>query len=669
MLCLAGCNKELDRAGEAGITVNATIGNLTKVSYQGNATSFTEGDKIIVYGWTGTADAVPVNRVVNGVVNTLGADGKWTPQDKMIWQSSTGKHYFLGVYPARTIGDFKMASFKLNPSNFTESDILIATNLGGVTSKDGAVDLEFRHAMAKMVVNLRFGTEWESVPAVSKVSVAAKTGAEINYLDPHALYATGDASDINLVALASAPDGFSYSYSGLQVPQEGVRRITVVVNDEEYLYGAPVDIPLESGKITTIELAVKGRALVEAGSVTISDWADGTGLPGGAAVIDQGDQINFATNNKSMESALIANPNVNIFPDNIITKYEASLVTSLEVLFGDKLYNGANYNSFDEFQYFTGITTIPEGSFKGWNNLTSITLPESITKIKGGGRSEGPFVDCPKLESIKGKFTVDDKMIVFDGKLLKVAETATSITIPDGVERIGRKAFYKSNVEEITIPASVRVIGDNAFEYSQVEYVKFAMNGTDFATATSNVDSLAENSFAHCFRLTGFDGPEKGTSTVRVTPDNMCLCRDTTLYAFAMGSGLTEYVIPESANVHRLAADVFSAKSFSYSSAYPSAVQWKKIGLPSTLTDIGDHAFSAQEANMQVWFKGENPPKVVAGAFDDVSKITFFVPAVKKNDGTVDTEASNQRISQFKQVLGPYANCISYDDWPFVSTP
>ena len=656
ILCLAGCNKELGRADKAGIIINASIGNLTKVNNDGITTRFTAGDKISVYGWTGSGASVPGKRCVDGVTNTLGSDGSWTPEEKMLWQSSSEKHYFLGVFPVRKITDFTADDYTLDPFKYTESDLLIATNLDGVTAKDGPVDLVFRHAMAKTVVNLKFGTDWDTTPAVSSVSVSAKTAAGINYLGTPVVSAKGDASDVSLAALASAPAGFAYSYSGLQVPQTGVRKITIIIGNDTYVYEAAGDIPLVSGKITTIELVVKGRALVEVGSVTLSDWADGADLPGGAAAVGDDTPIVFDNNNQSMASALVGNPKVNINHDNCISRYEASVVRSLEDLFGDQLYTGANYNSFNEFQYFTGITTIPAGSFKNWNNLTSIKLPESITKIEGGGKSDGPFVNCPKLEKIEGKFTVGNS-VIYNGTLLKVAETLTDYTIPDYVKIIGKWAFYKSNVEAITIPSSVEIIRDHAFEYSQLESVTFAMNGTDPATATAYVDSLAYNSFAHCFRLTGFYGPEQGTSTVRVTPDNLCLCLDTTLFAFAMRTKRTEYAIPESAGVHMLAPGVFSAVSSNSSStsnpsADPSAVQLQKIGLPSTITHIANQAFSAQKALSEVWFKGENPPVVEDGAFNDISAITFYVPI----DGTV---------SQFQNALGNGAACIFYVTWPF----
>ena len=656
LLMLTGCAKEQGRDDIGSITVEASIGTMTKVQYEndGTGTKFTAGDKIAVYSWVGSADEVPATRVVDGVVNTLGTDGKWTPESPMLWKSSRDSHYFLGVFPARTITDFKADNYTLDPADYTASDLLVATNLGGVTASDGPVELEFGHAMAKLVVNLKFVKEWETTPSVSDVIVSAKTSAEINYLGNPVVTANGDVSDVGLAALASAPDGYAVSYSGLQVPQAGVCKITVVIGNNEYVYEAANDIPLRSGKYTTLGLAVVGQSLVEVESVTLSDWADGADLPGGAAAIDYGVPISFDPNNQSMASLLVGNPKVNINNDHQITSYEARMVNSLEDLFGDELYNGANYNSFDEFQYFTGITTIPAGSFKNWNNLTSITLPLSITTIEGGdGTADGPFMYCPKLGTIKGKFSVDNKMLVYNRSLLKVAETETSITIHDDIESIGSYAFYKSNVEDITIPSSVKTIYDHAFEYSQLESVTFAMDGTDPATATSYVNSLAENSFVHCFRLKYFNGPTNPASSVWVTSDRLGLCLGTTMYAYAMGSTPTEVIIPESSGIETLAENVFCAKSSNSSTPYPSAVQLTMLTLPSTLTHIGKGAFSAQQAGMEIRFKGENPPVVEDGAFANTSAntITIYVPAVM-NGAEVDVDATNARIAKFETAMG-----------------
>ena len=285
LLSLAGCGKEMAPEGAGGITVQASIGTMTKVSYNGASTSFTAGDRIAVYAWTGGAAQVPSNRVVNGEVNTF--DGTaWTPANPMEWDGLTKAHYFLGITPVAAVTDFTADPYTLDPSNYTDCDLLIATSLDGITPSAAPVDLTFTHAMGKLNVNLKFRSEFGGTPAVTSVSVKAKKTATVNYLTK-AVTATGDASEVDIPAAATAATGYSLSFSGLQVPQDGVRVVTVTIAGNEYVYESATDIPLESGKYTTLGLVV-GKDKVELASVEVADWTAGTDLPGGEAVLQKG---------------------------------------------------------------------------------------------------------------------------------------------------------------------------------------------------------------------------------------------------------------------------------------------------------------------------------------------------------------------------------------------
>nr|MCR5018777.1 fimbrillin family protein [Bacteroidales bacterium] len=215
LLVLSGCNREVapDVSGE--ITVRASIG-ATKVTNQGDASAFEAGDQIAVYAWMGGATEVPATRVVDGVKNTLGTDGKWTPEKPMLWKTVTDTHYFLGVFPAKDITDFTADPYTLNPAEYTASDLLIATNLDGVKASGGDVPLVFSHAMAKLNVNLKFRSQWDATPTVTSVTVTAKKTATVNYLTK-AVTATGNASEVDIPAAATAATGYALSYSGLQV--------------------------------------------------------------------------------------------------------------------------------------------------------------------------------------------------------------------------------------------------------------------------------------------------------------------------------------------------------------------------------------------------------------------------------------------------------------------
>ncbi len=272
LLLPAGCTKDLRPADAGAITVEASIGAPTKVAYDGDKSSFASGDQIAVYAWTGSSTEVPATRVVDGVVNTF--DGSaWTPASLMRWKSETDAHYFLGVSPVRSIASFTEDAFSLTPGDFTASDLLIATNTGGVTASGGPVALGFSHVMAKLDVNLNFRSQWGGTPTVTSVNVTAKSSASVNYL-AKAVTATGTAAAVSLTALESPASGFARSYSGLQVPQSGVRQIVVRIGDADFVYEAGENIPLVPGKVTTVNLIV-GRDKIVPGGLTITDWVSG----------------------------------------------------------------------------------------------------------------------------------------------------------------------------------------------------------------------------------------------------------------------------------------------------------------------------------------------------------------------------------------------------------
>ena len=281
-LLLLACTKDFRPADGGLITVEAGIGTMTKVTTDGVASSFETGDRIAVYAWTGSAAAVPAERAVDGVVNTLGSDGKWTPASQMLWKPGSDAHYFLGVSPVRAVSDFTADAVTLS-GDYAKDDLLFAKRLEGLTPGTTPVTLTFEHAMARLTVNLKVRNEFGASPAVS-VSVTAKSGATVNYLT-QAVTATGDASAHSLTAAASSPTGYTDSFSGIQVPQEGVRTITITVAGQDFVYEAGEDIPLKSGHHTTLGLIV-GKDKIELSGVSVSDWTAGSAIAGGEAKRD-----------------------------------------------------------------------------------------------------------------------------------------------------------------------------------------------------------------------------------------------------------------------------------------------------------------------------------------------------------------------------------------------
>ncbi len=275
LLSLAACSKFPGRSRE--ITIRAGIGSLTKVAATGDKAAFEAGDRIAVYAWTGGKTAVPAIRVVDGVANTF--DGtSWTPAAQMLWDDDKSAHYFLGVYPVHAVTDFTADAYTLDPADQKASDLLLATNLTGLTPSSTPVELAFSHAMARLDVNLSFRNQWETTPTVTAVSATAKKTATVNLLTA-AITATGDAAKVVLAKKSDA------AWSGLQIPQAGLRTITITIDGKDYVFTHNADIPLKAGQYTTVNLFV-GRDKIDVGSMTISNWITGTTIDGGEALDD-----------------------------------------------------------------------------------------------------------------------------------------------------------------------------------------------------------------------------------------------------------------------------------------------------------------------------------------------------------------------------------------------
>ena len=274
-LVLASCGK---LSGDSRvISIEAGIGSPTKSS--AGPAAFPAGGQLSLYAWLGGATAVPSTLVVNGVTNTF--DGTtWTPSAPMLWDDKSSAHYFLGISPARAVTNFKADPYTLDPANEAASDLLIATNLDGLTPSNIPVPLSFSHAMARLDVNLTFRNQWETNPTVVSVKVDAKKTATVDYLS-RLFTVSGSTEAVPLMALTND------TWRGLQIPQSGVHVITVRIDDKDFVYTHNTDIPLAGGQYTTVNLNV-GRDKIELSKtgITISDWIAGDTISGGEAQDD-----------------------------------------------------------------------------------------------------------------------------------------------------------------------------------------------------------------------------------------------------------------------------------------------------------------------------------------------------------------------------------------------
>lgn len=134
--------------------------------------------------------------------------------------------------------------------------------------------------------------------------------------------------------------------------------------------------------------------------------------------------ITFADAN--VKALCVANWDTN--GDGELSEAEAAAVTDLSAVFQSK----STITSFNELNYFTGLTSIEDYAFSGCTGLTSITIPNSVTQL-----GYWSFNECTSLESI----TFPSSLKILGQSSFRACESLTSITIPSNVTTVGSCPF------------------------------------------------------------------------------------------------------------------------------------------------------------------------------------------------------------------------------------
>ena len=375
--------------------------------------------------------------------------------------------------------------------------------------------------------------------------------------------------------------------------------------------------------------------------------------------------------------------------DGELSYEEAAAVTIIGTVFE----NNSTITTFDEFRFFTNVTALgtiiqskATGGFQGCTSLTSIILPESITKISGNtfkGCSSlsviaipqavsemtgTPFDGCSNLQRVEItnlaswcniNFVDQGNPLSYAHHLYMDGYEVTFLTIPEGVTCIGRYAFRGcTGLTNVSIPEGVTEIGAGAFGSCtgltrvsiSESVIKIGSSAFGNCTGLQRVDitnlqawcgisfsSLSSNPLSQAHHLY-IDGSEITSLTI---PNGTQYIKP---YAFCNCFYITDVTIPGSVNTigsfafsecsNLSSVTILEGVTSINESAFENCA-FSTVSIPSTVSSIGIHAFYFIE-NLESFYSYPITPPTLSAGFEarylfgeliNISNLRIYVPA------------------------------------------
>lgn len=142
--------------------------------------------------------------------------------------------------------------------------------------------------------------------------------------------------------------------------------------------------------------------------------------------------------------------------------------------------------SLEKVTFCDGITRVGSRAFFGCSNLKEISNAENLESI-----GEYSFSGC---ESLTGELTLSDRLVNMGESAFSGCTGITSVVLPEGITRIEPRTFSECyNLESVTFPEGLESIGYQAFELTGLKELEFP----------ESLKVIEEYAFSYCNALTG----------------------------------------------------------------------------------------------------------------------------------------------------------------------
>ena len=290
-----------------------------------------------------------------------------------------------------------------------------------------------------------------------------------------------------------------------------------------------------------------------------------------------------------------------------LTYYEASKVTT--IISNDNwrsfFKDNTEIETFDEFQYFTGLKAIEYNAFEGCTKLKSIIIPETVTMIQDPGGSCAAFRNCEKLESVG----LPQYLEAIGESAFENCKSLTTITLPASVQWISSAAFKNcTDLTTFVIPANSQLYaihGSSDYWSGSRDGAFTGCKALKTITLPPSLKTIGEYAFYECESLTSLSIPNGVTSI-----DS---------YAFAYCEDLGSVSIPSSVSV---------IPSYAFYCCY----QLSEVDLPASVASIGQYAFAYCQQLTGITVRRESVPSGATNMFYGTNDCPIYVPAGSVSD-------------------------------------